>query len=114
MPSTINTPPGQATTLDAPQALVTKLHTPAPIRTTMAVGQGPSGPPGAPEFVETGPAFTYTAGLLTRIDYDSGNHKTFNYQAGLLHQIVYQRGTDTITKTFVYDGAGNLTRIEQT
>ena len=75
---------------------------------------GEQGPEGPPTFQETGPAFTYTSGLVTRIDYDSGNYKLFTYTSGVLTQIDYVRpGSTTIRKTFTYSG-DVLSSITQT
>ncbi len=73
---------------------------------------GTQGPPGGP--AETGPDFIYTSGVLTRIDYDSGNHKIFTYSSGTLTRIDYIRpGTTTIRKDFFYDVNGLLDYINQ-
>jgi hypothetical protein len=62
---------------------------------------------------ETGPAFSYTSGLLTQITYDSGNYKVFGYSGDVLTSIVYYTATETITKTFNYSD-GVLISIDQT
>lgn len=59
------------------------------------------------------PTFTYTAGLVTRIDYTSGNYKTLSYTAGVLTQTVYVLSGRTITKNFSYNGDGTLASITQ-
>lgn len=49
------------------------------------------------------PTPTYTGGVLTRIDYANGSHKTFTYTAGLLTRIDFVRpGLSTIRKTLSY------------
>lgn len=63
---------------------------------------------------ETGPAFTYADGVLTRIDYDSGNYKLFSYSSGRLSQADYVIGAATIRKTFSYNPDGSLDQITQT
>lgn len=64
--------------------------------------------------LENGPAFTYTSGVLTRVDYDSGNYKTFTYTSGVLTQVDYIVGTITIRKTFNYNLDGSLASVDQT
>jgi hypothetical protein len=71
-------------------------------------------PAGPPQEKEPGPAFTYTSGLVTRIDYDSGNYKVLTYTSGVLTQVDYHRGTSIIRKTFSYNGDGTLAEIVQT
>lgn len=63
---------------------------------------------------ESGPAFTYTGGVLTRIDYDSGNYKLFTYGGGVVTRIDYIRGATTIRKDFTYNLDGTLAYITQT
>ena len=76
---------------------------------------GPTGPPGpgGGGAGETNPAFTYTAGLLSRIDYASGAHKLFAYAAGVLTQLDYVVGAVTTRKTFTYNPDGSLAAITQ-
>lgn len=79
---------------------------------------GPAGPPGpagggGDGAGETNPAFTYTAGLVTRIDYASGAHKLFTYTAGVLSQLDYVVGAVTTRKTFTYNPDGTLAAISQ-
>lgn len=71
-------------------------------------------PEGPPQEEEPGPAFTYSSGLVTRIDYDSGNYKVLTYSSGVLTQIDYHVGASTIRKTFVYNVDGSLAEIVQT
>lgn len=53
----------------------------------------------------TGPLFTYTDGVLTKIDYDDGTYKELTYTDGVLTQIdKIKVGDPTIRKTFVYSG----------
>lgn len=89
---------------------------PAPDVLVVTVGeQGPPGPPGPAGggAGETNPAFTYTAGLLSRIDYASGAHKLFTYTAGVLMQLDYVVGAVTTRKTFTYNPDGSLASITQ-
>ncbi len=81
---------------------------------TVVLG-GAAAPSPAPAISEeTGPAFTYTSGLVSRIDYDSGNYKLFTYTSGVLTQIDYVRpGSTTIRKDFTYSG-DSLSSITQT
>ena len=76
---------------------------------------GPPGPPGPAGggAGETNPAFTYTAGLLTRIDYASGAHKLFTYTAGVLTQLDYVVGAVTTRKAFFYNPDGSLHHITE-
>ena len=65
---------------------------------------------------ETDPAFTYTSGRITRIDYDSGNYKLLSYDAlnnYRISRVDYIRGALTTRKDFVYTGSV-LTEITQT
>lgn len=64
--------------------------------------------------LEAGPAFTYTSGVLTRVDYDSGNYKTFTYTSGVLTQVDYIVGAITTRKTFNYNLDGSLASVDQT
>lgn len=74
-----------------------------------ATGTGGGGVP-----AESGAALTYTSGVLTRIDYPSGNYKLFTYTSGKLTQLTYIRpGQTTIQKDFAYSG-GLLVSITQT
>lgn len=73
--------------------------------------QGPAGPAWTPE---AGPAFTYTDGRVTRIDYDSGAYKTFTYTAGVLTQLDYVKGGVITRKAFAYNPDGTLGSITQT
>lgn len=76
----------------------------------MSVGvQGPAGD--SSRF--TGPEFTYTDEVLTRIDYDDGSYKLLSYTDDVLTRVdlvIY--GGDTIRKDFVYS-SGVLIRIDQ-
>lgn len=60
-----------------------------------------------------GPAFTYTSGQLTRIDYDDGSSKVFSYSGGRLSQIDFTRSGVTRRKTFNYT-LDVLTSIDET
>ena len=60
-----------------------------------------------------GPAFTRTAGILTRIDYDAGEFKVFTYnEAGSLATVTLTYGDNTILKVFNYV-EGLLTSISE-
>ena len=76
---------------------------------------GPAGPPGPAGggAGETNPAFTYSAGLLSRIDYASGAHKIFAYTAGVLTQLDYVAGAVTTRKTLFYNPDGSLHHITE-
>jgi hypothetical protein len=77
---------------------------------TIVVSQvGTHGPP----FFEINPVFSYTSGNLTRIDYDSGNYKTFTYADGALSVLTYYTSEKVITKNFYYTNEA-LTSIVQT
>lgn len=67
---------------------------------------------GAPS--EGSATLTYTGGLLTRIDYASGNYKVFTYTGETLDRVDYVVGAVTTRRAFTYDGSGNLITITQT
>jgi hypothetical protein len=79
--------------------------------------QGPQGPQGAAGSSggssPAGPEFTYTSGVLTRIDYDDSSYKTFTYTSGKLTRIDFVQGATTTRKDFVYSG-DTLVEINQT
>lgn len=60
---------------------------------------------------EKNPVYTYTAGDLSRIDYESGNYKVFTYSAGNLSVLDFVKGSVTYRKSFSYDVDGNLLGI---
>lgn len=64
--------------------------------------------------IETNPVFTYTNGLITRIDYDSGNYKILSYIDGVLVLIDYIIGLTTKRKTFNFNTDGYLISIVET
>lgn len=74
--------------------------------------QGPPGPAG--EAGESSPAMTYTSGVLTRVDYASGNYKLFTYTSGQLTQLDYVKGPVTTRKTFNYNPDGSLASVTET
>ena len=74
--------------------------------------QGPPGPAGGAG--EAGPAMTYTSGVLTRVDYDSGNYKLFTYASGVLTQLDYVKGAVTTRLAFTYNPDGSLASVTQT
>lgn len=67
--------------------------------------------PPAPALVN--PQFTYTGGLLARIDYDGPHAKTFAYQNGRLSTLDYSDGFRTLRKSFAWDASGALTAISE-
>jgi hypothetical protein len=86
----------------------------APRITVVPAGQGLQGPRGGGGLIETGPVFTYVLGVLSRINYDSGNYKTLTYSSGRLDQLDYVAGSVTTRKTFAYNPDGSLASIDQT
>ena len=60
------------------------------------------------------PVFTYTSGLVTRVDYASGAYKIFTYSGTTLTQLQYFLPGRTITKAFSYNIDGTLASINQT
>ena len=61
----------------------------------------------------TGPSFTFTGELITRIDYDGAAFKVLTYNADeSVNTVTLTIGDDVTTKTFNYTG-GNLTSITQ-
>lgn len=77
------------------------------------IAVGIPGPRGASAPVETGPAFTYAAGQVSRIDYVSGAYKVFTYAGGVLTQLDYVAGGTTTRKTFTHNPDGTLAAITQ-
>jgi hypothetical protein len=63
---------------------------------------------------EYDPVLTYTSGVLTRIDYDSGAYKLFTYDSGVLTRLDYIVGAVTTRKEFTYNLDGTLASITQT
>ena len=62
-----------------------------------------------------GPAFTYSAGLLTRVDYDGGEYKTLTYNASSqLTSVVLTDGSTVTTKTLTYNADGTLASVSET
>jgi hypothetical protein len=58
------------------------------------------------------PSFTYVSGLLTRIDYENLDYKTFSYNAGgSLVSLIYTTPTFIESKDFVYYDNGLLSGI---
>lgn len=60
--------------------------------------------------IRSAPTFTYTSGVLTRIDYSDGFYKVFAYSGGGDLSTIT---TPSYVKTFNYDGSGVLTSITQ-
>ena len=85
------------------------------VHSTTVGEQGPPGRPGPPAASpEAGPAFTYTHGRVSRIDYASGAYKAFTYGAGgELAQLDYVTDAGTTRKSFEYNPDGSLAAIEQ-
>lgn len=63
--------------------------------------------------VESNPTFMYTNGIVSRINYASGNYKLFTYTNGMLTQLDYVHGLTTTRKVFSYSN-GILINIVQT
>ena len=57
------------------------------------------------------PAMTYTLGLLTRIDYDSGEFKVLSYSAGVLNTVQLNDSGVITTKTINYNEDGSVSSI---
>lgn len=75
---------------------------------------GAKGAPGKDADVEKSPSFTYSSGNLSRVDYESGNFKTFTYlDSGLLNTLTYDKNGSIVTKTFYWNEDGTLNRIEE-
>lgn len=72
------------------------------------------GPPGASGSTESSPVMTYTSGVLTRVDYASGNFKVLAYTSGVLTQIDYTKGAVTTRKTLNYNPDGSLASVTET
>lgn len=93
-------------------ALPQSVVVPSPLFAT--AGASSSGGTSAPP-AEVSPDFTYTGGLLSRVDYASGNYKEFFYVAGKLDRVEYHRiGAPTVVKSFFYTVDGSLDYITQT
>ena len=81
--------------------------------------QGPSGLNGvdgldAPQ-PESSPQLSYTLGVLTRVDFASGNYKLLEYDQGKLSQVTYMKVEGpSIQKTFNYSPQGQLLGITET
>lgn len=83
------------------------------LRLLAVAKQGPvgiQGPPG--EGKPKSPQFTYTAGVLTRIDYEDSSYKLLTYDDGTLNRVDYVKDGATTRKEFVYD-AGVLIAIQE-
>lgn len=59
----------------------------------------------------TNPNFTYTSGLLTRVDYDGGAYKTLTYNADGQLTSTFD---GSITKTLTYNADGTLASVSET
>jgi hypothetical protein len=58
---------------------------------------------------------TYNAGLVTRIDYASGQSKVFTYNVDeTCKKMVWSRLTDTVTKDYVYNVDGTIASVTVT
>ena len=109
-PATVNVGTTVTTTYGNP-ASVTNSGTSGNVILDFVIPSGPTGPMGPIGENEKGPLFTYSSGLVSRIDYDSGNYKLFTYSLGVLTQIDYYKGSSHIQKTFSYNGDGTLHEI---
>lgn len=58
--------------------------------------------------------FTYSSGMLSRIDYPNGSYKTFAYTGSVLSQVDFVVGAVTHRKVFTYSPAGIVTSITET
>lgn len=57
--------------------------------------------------------FTYTGDLVTRIDYADGQSKVLTYNVDdTINTITWDRVSHIVTKTFAYDGFGNVTSVD--
>ena len=74
---------------------------------------GPPGPAGGGGGGETNPAFTYTVGLLSRVDYADGTYKLFVYAVGRLLHVDFVTPTATVRKAFFYNPDGSLHHITE-
>lgn len=52
---------------------------------------------------ETNAVFTYEDGLISRIDYASGNYRLFDYADGRLIRVDYHKGLLIIRKDLIYE-----------
>jgi len=91
---------GAASTVEGPRGLVGPIGLVGP---TGPIGPiGPIGPSGATSGL-AGPELTYTANVLTRIDYDGGEFKVFSYNGdGTLNTIALTVDGVITTKTLNY------------
>lgn len=61
-----------------------------------------------------GPAFSYSGGNLSQVDYDAGEQKSFTYNgSGQLTQLDFVRDGLTYRKEFFYTGGGDLDYIDE-
>jgi hypothetical protein len=57
--------------------------------------------------------YTYTDGLVTRIDYESGQYKELTYNVdSTVDTVTWHRETDVVTKTFTYNPDGTVASID--
>lgn len=61
----------------------------------------------------TDPDFTYTDGVLTRIDYKGGEYKVLTYSGDALTQLDYISNGFTKRKVFTYGAGGELDYITE-
>lgn len=97
---------GGVTVIPEPASVVT-VEQPAQsaVDVLMPGPQGPPGPPGQDGYIPPkSPSFTYSSGILTRIDYEDGSRKEFTYSSGALTRIDYTKGTSITRKEFTYSG----------
>ena len=78
---------------------------------TLTAIVGPAGPVWTPS---SSPTFTYTSGVVTRVDYASdSSYKVLTYTSSVLTQVDYVKGGVTTRKVFNYT-SGVLSSITQT
>ena len=73
--------------------------------------QGPPGPPGPASGGETSPVLTRVDGLLTRIDYASGNYRVLSYTGTRLDRVDYVQGPVTKRRVLNYALGGELASV---
>lgn len=80
-------------------------------------GEGDGAGGGGNQSSLTNPQFTYTSGLLTRVDYDHGEYKILAYNADdqLTTVTLYKHNGSVIsTKTLTYNADGTLASVSET
>ena len=83
--------PASVVTVEQPAQSAVDVLTPGP--------QGPPGQSGQDGYIPPkSPSFTYSSGILTRIDYEDGSRKEFTYSSGVLTRIDYTTGASITRK----------------